>query len=134
MFVVVAAGLAACSDPEPAVARLPHPSIGAASIVPGQPPVVWVSGQSAAVSPSRLTIVEQDGSKAIVHRLSEGATKFFVLADGRFEQMPETDALLVEVGTPMCVESLLDERRLVALKVFVGAACGPRTGGPEDVQ
>jgi hypothetical protein len=88
---------------------------------------VWVSGQSAAVSLSRLTIVEGGGSKAIVHRLSEGATKFFVLHEGAFEAMPETDALLVEVGTPMCVESLLDGKRLVALQVYVGAACGPRT-------
>jgi hypothetical protein len=88
---------------------------------------VWVSGQSSAVSDSRLTVVEPGGSKAIVHRLSEGATRFFVLNGGRFERMSEADALLVEVGTPMCVESLLDQRRLVALRVFVGAACGPRT-------
>jgi len=120
---------AACSDPEPVIARLPHPSIGAATVVPGQAPIVWVSGQSAAVSMTRLTIVESAGSKAVVHRLAEGATKFFVRdADtDRFVSMPEADALLVEVGTPMCVESLLDERRMLALRVFVGAACGPRS-------
>jgi hypothetical protein len=124
--VVTASAMAACSDPEPLVARLPRPSTGTEAVVPGQAPVVWVSGQSAAVSTSRLTIVEHAGSKVIVHRLAEGATKFFVLSEGKFVSMPETDALLVEVGTPMCVESLLDERRLVALRVFVGGACGPR--------
>ena len=43
------------------------------------------------------------------------------------EAMPEADALLVKEGTAICVESLLDGRRLLALRVFVGAACGPRS-------
>jgi hypothetical protein len=119
--------MGACSGSTPAVAVLPRPSAVPASVVPGQPPVVWVSGQSSVVTTSRLTVVEPGGSRAIVRRLSRGATKFFVLHEGRFEHMAEDDALLIEVGTPMCVESLLDGRRLLALRVFVGAACGPRT-------
>jgi hypothetical protein len=62
----------------------------------------------------------------VAHRLAEGTTKFFVLHQGKFESMPESDAELVRKGTPLCVESLLDGRRLVALRVFFGAACGPR--------
>ncbi|HEY7282094.1 MAG TPA: hypothetical protein VID47_10915 [Actinomycetota bacterium] len=120
--------LAGCSHPTtPAVEQLPRPSTGFPSIVPGQEPLVWVSGQSVAVSPSRITIVENGGSKAVVHRLAEGTTRFFVLHGGRFESMPEADARHARPGTPICVESLLDGRRLVALKVFFGAACGPRT-------
>jgi hypothetical protein len=126
---VAGAALSACSDDpkEPAVARLPRPSTGAPSVVPGQKPIVWVSGQAVAVSLSKLNVVEGGGSRAIVHRLSEGATRFFVLQAGRFEAMPEADALAVRSGTPLCVESLLDGKRLLALRVFVGSACGPRT-------
>jgi len=94
--------------------------------VPGQAPVVWVSGQSERVTGSRLSIVEDGGSPVAIRRLSEGATRFFVMKDGRYERLDETDALLIEVGTPLCVESLLDGRDLLALRVFIGAACGPR--------
>jgi hypothetical protein len=118
--------LAACGGSTPVVETLPRPSSGPASVVPGQPPVVWISGQSADVSGSRLTVVGWGGARTVVRRLSRGATKFFVLHEGRFERMVEDDALLIEVGTPMCVESLLDGRSLIALRVFVGAACGPR--------
>jgi hypothetical protein len=118
--------LAGCSNSTPVVETRPRPSTGVASIVPGQPPVVWVSGQSADVSGSRLTVIARGGSKTLVRRLARGATRFFVLHHGRFERMPEDDALLIEAGTPMCVESLLDGRSLLALRVFVGAACGPR--------
>jgi hypothetical protein len=97
------------------------------SVVPSQAPVVWISGQSEDVGLAKLTVVEAGGSRAIVHRLSEGATRFFVLHEGDFEAMPEADALLVQRGTAICVESLLDGRRLLALRVFVGAACGPRS-------
>jgi len=88
--------------------------------------VVWVSGQSEHVSESRLTVVGAGGSRVVIHRLAEGATRFFVRKHGRYERLDETDAGLIEVGTPLCVESLLDGRSLLALRVFIGAACGPR--------
>lgn len=88
---------------------------------------MWVSGQSASVSPARVIVVEDGGSRTIVHRLAEGTTKFFVLHEGKFEAMPDSDALLVHKGTPVCAETLLDGRRLVGLRVFFGAACGPRS-------
>jgi hypothetical protein len=116
----------ACHGSTPVVETLPRPSVGPASVVPGQPPVVWISGQSVDVTGSRLTVVGRGGSKVVIRRLSRGATKFFVLHAAKFERMAEDDALLIEVGTPICVESLLDGRSLLALRVFVGAACGPR--------
>ncbi|MFL5796993.1 MAG: hypothetical protein ACJ77A_03550 [Actinomycetota bacterium] len=125
-LAVAVTALASCGGSTPVVETLPRPSSGIASIVPGQPPVVWISGQSADISASRLTVIGRGGSRAVVRRLSRGATKFFVLHEGRFERMAEDDALLVEAGTAMCVESLLDGRSLIALRVFVGAACGPR--------
>jgi len=71
-------------------------------------------------------MVEDGGSRVLIRRLAEGATRFFVMKDGRFERLDEVDAQLIEVGTPLCVESLLDGRELLALRVFIGAACGPR--------
>jgi hypothetical protein len=97
------------------------------SVVPSQEPLVWVSGQTASVSPARVIVVEDGGSRAIVHRLAEGTTKFFSLHEGKFESIPEDDALLVHRGTAVCAETLLDGRRLVGLRVFFGAACGPRS-------
>ena len=120
--------LAACSHPaKPVVEQLPVPSSGVPSIVPGQEPLVWVSGQSDSVSPAHVIVVEDGGSRAIVHRLAEGTTKFFVMHEGKFESMPDADALSVRKGTPVCAETLLDGRRLVGLRVFFGAACGPRS-------
>jgi hypothetical protein len=87
--------------------------------------VVWVSGQSDHVSGSRLTVVTGGGALTVIHRLAEGATRFFVWKDGLYERLDEADAGLIEVGTPLCVESLLDGRTLLALRVFLGAACGP---------
>ena len=123
---LAAASLAACSSQVPTAADLPHASKGPAKVVPGQAPVVWVSGQSDRVSGSRLTVVTGGGALTVIHRLAEGATRFFVWKDGRYERLDEADAGLIEVGTPLCVESLLDGRTLLALRVFLGAACGPR--------
>jgi hypothetical protein len=40
--------------------------------------------------------------------------------------MTPDDIQLIDVGTPVCVESLLDRNHYLAIRVFVGAACGPR--------
>ena len=124
--MAVAVLLASCASAAPQAADLPHASRGPGKVVPGQAPVVWVSGQSEHVSGSRLTVVGKGGALVVIHRLAEGATKFFVRKDARYERLDEADAALIEVGTPLCVESLLDGRNLLALRIFVGAACGPR--------
>ncbi len=118
--------LPACSGTHLRLAHLPTPSTGPASTVPGQPPVVWVSGQTATVTSHRVNVVEQPGTRLSIRRLAEGATKFFRQDSGQWVLMSADDVQLIDVGSPVCVESLLDRNHYLAIRVFVGAACGPR--------
>jgi hypothetical protein len=116
----------ACAGTHLRLAHLPTPTTGPATTVPGQPPVVWVSGQTATVTPHRVNVIEEPGSRLSIRRLAEGATKFFRQDSDRWVLMTSDDIQLVDVGTPVCVESLLDRNHYLAIRVFVGAACGPR--------
>jgi hypothetical protein len=126
ILAVLAVTLPACHHASLRLAHLPEPSAGAATTVPGQPPVVWVSGQTAVVTSNRVNVVEGPGSRLSIRRLAEGATKFFRQDSDRWVLMSPDDIQLIDVGTPVCVESLLDRSHYLALRVFVGAACGPR--------
>ena len=126
VLVILAAG--ACGgDPEDRPEELPRPSVGPARPVAGQPPVVWVAGQVEEVSGARVVLVEPDGPRVRLQRLAGGATRFFGFRDGAWQPLEHADIELIEVGTPMCVEVFLDDRAYLALRVFVGAACGPRS-------
>jgi hypothetical protein len=124
--LILLMALPACSGAHLRLAHLPTPSIGAATTVPGQPPVVWVSGQTATVTPHRVSVIEEPGSRLSIRRLAEGATKFYRQDSDRWVLMSADDVHLIDVGTPVCVESLLDRGHYLAIRVFVGAACGPR--------
>jgi hypothetical protein len=126
LALMVVLALPSCSGTHLRLAHLPTPSIGPATTVPDQPPVVWVSGQTATVTPHRINLVEQPGSRLSIRRLAEGATKFFRQDSDRWVLMAPDDVELIDVGTPVCVESLLDRNHYLAIRVFVGAACGPR--------
>lgn len=124
----VAAVAAGCrEDPGPPEA-LPTPSAGSVSAQPGRPPVVWLSAQAHEVGADHLIVVERDGPQVRLARLAGDATRFFESREGAWRRMADPDVELIEVGTPLCVESLLDGTTWLALRVFVGAACGP-TGG-----
>lgn len=124
-LALVTALLAACSDDPAEPTQLPTPVVGRATVVPGQPPVVWLAAQTEEVTGDRLIVVEPAGSRIRLERLSGGATRFFSLQDNTWRRMSVADVELIEVGTPLCVESLLDGETYLALRVFVGAACGP---------
>jgi hypothetical protein len=124
--VVLAAALAAaCSDEPGERIALPTPFVGRATVVPGQPPVVWLAAQTEEVETDHLIVVEPGGSRVRLERLSADATRFFSLRDDAWRRMSTAEVELIEVGTPVCVESLLDETTFLALRVFIGAACGP---------
>jgi hypothetical protein len=120
-------GAACGGDPEVRAEKLAGPSVGPATPVAGQPPVVWVAGQMEEVSGARVVLVEPDGPRVRLQRLAGGATRFFGLRDGAWRRMEHADIELIEAGTPLCVEVFLDDRAYLALRVFVGAACGPMT-------
>ena len=118
------AGVACDQEPSTPVV-LPRPSVGRASPVPGQPPVVWLAAQAETVTSERIVAIEPEGPRIRLQRLAGDATKFFVLDDDGWTRLPAEDAELIEVGTPLCIEALLDGKTYLALRVFVGGACGP---------
>jgi hypothetical protein len=124
---VVAVLLAGCTDPgRPSTAALPGPTSGIPATVPGEPPVVWVSGQLSGVTSRAVSIVEAAGTPVRLHRLARGATRFYSQTAGAWTLLESADVSLIEAGTAACIESLLDRGDYLALRVFVGAACGPR--------
>ena len=124
-LVLVAVIGTACEMRADDPAALPQPAAAPSSVVPGQPPVVWVAGQVQELDGEQLVLVEPAGSRVVLQRLAEGATKFFMSQGERWTPMKPTDVELIEVGTQICAESLLDAGTYLALRVYVGAACGP---------
>ena len=128
--IVALLALAACSDPaSPAparTARLPVPARGPASVQPGQPPVVWVSGQVSRVRRSSVVIVERSGARVVIRRLAEDATRFFAPRDARWISVASGDVATIQPGTPACAEAFHDRGVYLGIRVFLGAACGPR--------
>ena len=72
-------------------------------------------------------VVENEGPRVRLRRLSGDATSFFGPEGEGWRRMAEEEVRAVEPGTPVCVESLLDGQTYLAIRVFVGAACGPAT-------
>ena len=66
---------------------------------------------------------EAFGSVVKLQRLGQGATTFFEVSGGRWAEVP--DGATIEAGQLACVETLLNGPTLLALRVFLGASCGP---------
>jgi hypothetical protein len=130
VLAVALLALTACSSDSsstaPPTAVVPTPSTGAATTKAGQPPVVWVSGQVARVTPGHVVVAENRGSSIVVRRLAEGATHFFRGHGDSWTPMPSDEVDALDAGTPVCAEALLARGVYLGIQVFVGAACGPR--------
>lgn len=92
---------------------------------PGDPPVVWVDGTLDAASSEELVVQEGDGPRIDIERFAAGATSFFERRGTGWTELVESEAASLPVGDEVCVEALLDEGRFLALRVFLGADCGP---------
>jgi hypothetical protein len=118
--------LAGCSKPgtTASVHRIPPaPSPPVRSVEPGQPPTIWIGGTLSDVASASLSIREPTGAEVTVRRLAAGATAFFQVANGSWHRLaPQAQ---VSAGRQACVEVLMDGANLLALRVFLGAACGP---------
>jgi hypothetical protein len=90
---------------------------------PNQPPVIWVGGELTDVGEDHLEILEASGSVVRIRRLGSGATSFFEIVEGRWARLPAS--ALPASGEEACVETLLDGTNMLALRVFIGARCGP---------
>ncbi len=91
----------------------------------GDPPVVWVSGTVTAITETRLDVREGEGPTVRMTRFAAGATSFHRLRGGEWREVP-TEEVGSPVGRRVCVEALLDDGDVLALRVFLGAACSPR--------
>jgi hypothetical protein len=105
-------------NPIPELPPTPRQSLG-----PNQPPVIWVGGELTDVGEDHLEILEASGSVVRIRRLGSGATSFFEIVEGRWARLPAGAA--PASGEEACVETLLDGTSMLALRVFVGARCGP---------
>jgi len=112
------------SSASPGSATLPPvPSAPGQSLGPNQPPIVWVGGEITRLRADRLELREAIGSVLTLRRLGGGATSFYRAIAGSWERVDRTSE--VEAGTRACVETLIDGQNLLALRVFLGADCGP---------
>jgi hypothetical protein len=82
-----------------------------------------VAGELTEVTADRLELKEAFGSEVTLRRLGGNATSFFHVRQGTWRRAdPRTAA---KAGTEACVETLMDGQTLLALRVFLGAECGP---------
>jgi hypothetical protein len=88
--------------------------------------VVWVSGRLQALGPTRVTVVEAAGARVVLRRLAEEATRFFGRSGGSWASLGPEAVSGIGAGAPVCAEALRDRGIFLAVRVFVGATCGPR--------
>jgi hypothetical protein len=101
----------------------PIPASSGQSLGPNQPPIVWVGGRITELTANHLELKEAYGSVLTLRRLGGSATLFFRISGGRWGRVDRSDEVMV--GTKACVETLMDRQNLLALRVFLGADCGP---------
>jgi hypothetical protein len=102
---------------------LPPLPTGSAEAGPGQPPIIWVGGTIIEVAVDRLVLQEALGPTVTLKRLGRGATAFYRASSSRWERL--SSPVRIGTGEEACVETALEGRNLLALRVFLGAACGP---------
>ncbi len=112
---VVSGGPAGSGVPPPP--PTPAQSLGASSL-----PVIWVGGAVVVVTDQEIQLQEGSGSMVHLGRLARDATAFYRVAGDRWEKLTEPDAT---PGEQACVETLLDGSNFLAVRVFLGAGCGP---------
>ena len=101
----------------------PAPSLSARPQGSNQPPEVWVGGTLTDVAPDHLKLRDASGAVLTLQRLAEGATVFFRASGGVWRQL---DPLApISRGQAVCVDTVMAGSNLLALRVFLGAACGP---------
>ena len=73
-----------------------------------------------------MTVIEPAGARLVLRRLAEGATRFLRRSGGSWTRLGEGEVLGIGGGVPVCAEALRDRGVYLAIRVFVGVACGPR--------
>lgn len=124
LALVVAALAAGCWDASPTRPR-GLPPIERNEPQPGDPPVVWVSGTLDSVSDEALLVRDEEGPRVHVERFAAGATRFLRPRAGEWRELTARKVSALESGDLVCVEAILDSGAFLAVRVFLGAECGP---------
>lgn len=124
MLVLVGAACAGGAPPSRGPGRFPPPPpTPTQRLGPNQPPVIWLGGTLTEVTPDHLEVLEGAGSVIRLRRLAGTATSFFRVSGRSWRRLaPQAQ---VPAGQEACVETLMDGRTFLALRVFLGAGCGP---------
>lgn len=101
----------------------PVPSEPPGTVGRSEPPLVWIGGTLTGLTFDRMEIREGLGQLVTIRRLGEGTTRFFQVQGGRWVQLGA--GANIPSGGALCVETLNDGNTLLALRVFLGATCGP---------
>jgi hypothetical protein len=129
LLLALGAAIAVSADRlllRPAASEEPgSPQVSGSEPGPGDPPVVWLDGTLAEVTDSLLSVQEGRGPSIQVERFAAGATRFLRLDGEQWLELSQAETAAVEAGQQACVEALLDGRTFLALRVFLGADCGP---------
>lgn len=112
--------------PQPTSPASGTPAVARSDPAPGSPPLVWLDGTLEEISDGSLSVREGEGPRIDLERAAAGATRFFRLDGDQWLVLSEDDVGGVSAGEAVCVEALLDGRNLLALRVYLGAGCGPR--------
>jgi hypothetical protein len=104
------------------------PPISESESGPGDPPVVWLDGSLERIDDSELLVRVGQGPQITVERFAAGATRFMRLAAGEWVELTSEEIETIEPGAGACLETLLDGRTFLAIRVFLSAGCGPALG------
>ena len=132
LLVAVGAALAISADRlvlRPTASRDTPPPVAETEPGPGDPPLVWLDGTLETISDSALAVREGQGPRIRVERFAAGATAFLRQDGDGWRELSTGEVDALEAGQPACVETLLDGETFLALRVFLGADCGPAAGG-----
>jgi hypothetical protein len=75
------------------------------------------------VGQRNLVIRDVLGASVSLRRLGQEATAVYRASGQRWVRLDPK--IPIEAGTEACVETALEGRNLLALRVFLGATCGP---------
>ena len=123
LLILVLLGACRAAAPQGAGRVPPPPTTPQQSLGPTTPPVTWLSGTIQEATTGSFRLQQGDGAVVSVKRLGQGATKLFGVSGLSWERLPAKTT--VRSGETVCIETLLDGPNLVALRVFLGAGCGP---------
>jgi len=90
--------------------------------------VVWLDGDLDRIGESELLVRVSPDQRIRVERFAAGATRFLRLDDEVWVELTAGEIAAIPPGGRACLETLLDGRTFLAVRVFLSAGCGPAIG------